>query len=180
MDQGGRLSRLSLNNRSTTVLNLPGMLGGSPRGRGRVSPALLAVLGVLAYRTMKGKGRLADVVGSTSPVGGLTGGALLGGLTDLLARFRQNNPNSPADTWVSTGTNKPVLPEELERTLGAERIQWLMAQTGMSKDELLAGLATSLPDAIDKLTPDGRIPTEEELERFQESPTRAGDASPSS
>lgn len=149
------------------MLNLLNMLGGSPRGRGRVSPALLAVLGVLAYRSLKGKGRLADLAGP-SAAGGLTGGALLGGLTDLLRRFRRDGSNSVADSWVSSGPNKPVSPEELERSLGAERIEWLVAQTGMSKDELLAGLATSLPDAVDKLTPDGRIPTEEELERFPE------------
>jgi uncharacterized protein YidB (DUF937 family) len=149
------------------VLNLLNMLGGSPRGRGRVSPALLAVLGVLAYRSLKGKGRLADLAGP-SAAGGLTGGALLGGLTDLLRRFRRDGSNSVADSWVSSGPNKPVSPAELERSLGAERIEWLVAQTGMSKDELLAGLTTSLPDAVDKLTPDGRIPTEEELERFPE------------
>ena len=50
--------------------------------------------------------------------------------------------------------------------MGGERIDWLMAQTGMTKDQLLAGLAASLPDAIDKLTPDGRVPTEEELQRL--------------
>ena len=155
------------------MLNLLNMLGGSPRGRGRVSPALLAVLGVLAYRSLKGKGRLADLAGP-SAAGGLTGGALLGGLTDLLRRFRRDGTNSVADSWVSSGANKPVSPEELERTLGAERVQWLMAQTGMSKDDLLAGLATTLPDAIDKLTPDGRIPTEEELERFPEDSPPAG------
>jgi uncharacterized protein YidB (DUF937 family) len=156
------------------VLNLLNMLGGSRRGRGRVSPALLAVLGVLAYRSLKGKGRLADLAGPT-PVGGLTGGALSGGLTDLLRRFRRNGPNSSvADSWVSSGPNKPVSPAELERTLGAERVEWLVAQTGMSKEELLAGLATSLPDAIDKLTPEGRIPTEEELERFPEGSPPAG------
>ena len=50
--------------------------------------------------------------------------------------------------------------------MGGERIEWLMGQTGMTKDQLLAGLAASLPDAIDKLTPDGRVPTEEEFERL--------------
>ena len=67
---------------------------------------------------------------------------------------------------MSTGPNQPISSSELERTLGEERIEWLMAQTGMTKDQLLAGLATSLPDAIDKLTPDGRFPTEEELARL--------------
>ena len=152
-------------------------LGGSQRGRGTVSPTVLAVLGLLAYRTLKGKGRIAEFLqgssaapGATtgnSPVAGLSGGALLGGLRELLDRFRQNNPNSAADSWVSTGPNQSISSSELERTLGGERIEWLMAQTGMTKDQLLAGLATSLPDAIDKLTPDGRVPTEEELARLE-------------
>jgi uncharacterized protein YidB (DUF937 family) len=156
-------------------MSLLNMLGGSPRGRSTVSPAVLAVLGVLAYRTLKGKGRLADALGSgtppgassgTTPASGLSGGSLLGGLTDLLNRFRQNNPNSAAHSWVSTGPNEPMPVDELERALGAERVQWLMTQTGMGKDELLDGLATSLPDAIDELTPEGRVPTEQELDRL--------------
>lgn len=156
-------------------MNLLNMLGGSSRGRSPVSPAILAVLGVLAYRTYKGKGRLAELLGTAPatgasggniPAAGLGGGALLGGLKDILDRFRQTNPKSAADTWVSSGPNQPISSEELERTLGAGRVEWLMSQTGTTKDELLAGLATSLPDAIDKLTPDGRVPTEEELDRL--------------
>jgi uncharacterized protein YidB (DUF937 family) len=137
---------------------------------------MLAVLGLLAYRTFKGKGRLADILGTSGaagasagalPTAGLGGGTLLAGLKDVLDRFRQNNPTrSPADSWVSTGPNQPISADELERTLGTERIQWLMTQTGLNKEALLAGLAQSLPDAIDKMTPDGRVPTEEELERL--------------
>ena len=163
--------------------NLLNMLGGSSRGRGGMSPTMLALLGVLAYRTLKGKGRLADMLGTAtgsgaavgrSPLAGLGGGALSGGLTELLDRFRQSNPRTPANSWVASGSNEPIAPDELERTLGAERIQWLIEQTGMPKNELLAGLASSLPDAIDKLTPEGRIPTESELEQMDDprSPTR--------
>ena len=50
--------------------------------------------------------------------------------------------------------------------LGEERVQWLVEQTGTSKDELLVGLSKALPKAVDKLTPDGRVPTAEELERL--------------
>jgi len=155
-------------------MNIPNLLGGSQRGRSTVSPAVLAVLGVLAYRTLKGKGRLADLLGRSpsapgapagqSPAAGFSGGALVGGLRQLLDRFRQDNPNTAAESWVSKGQNQPISTDELVRGLGAERIQWLMTETGMTKEELLAGLAASLPDAIDKLTPDGRIPTETELE----------------
>jgi uncharacterized protein YidB (DUF937 family) len=53
----------------------------------------------------------------------------------------------------------------LEQALGQERLQWLMEQTGMPKDQLLSGLSGTLPEAINKLTPNGRIPTDEELAR---------------
>ena len=157
-------------------MNMLNMLGGSQRGRGGMSPAVMAVLGVLAYRTLKGKGRLAELLPGSSPAtgapagnplaAGLGGGALLGGLKELLDRFRQNNPNSAADSWVASGPNRQVSSDELEQALGGERIEWLTEQTGMSKDQLLAGLAASLPEAIDKMTPDGRLPTEEEFERL--------------
>lgn len=158
-------------------MNIPNLLGGSQRGRSTESPAVLAVLGVLAYRTLKGNGRLSDLLGRSpsapgapagqSPAAGFSGGALVGGLRELLDRFRQDNPNTAAESWVSKGQNQPISTDELVRGLGVERIQWLMTETGMTKEELLAGLAESLPDAIDKLTPDGRIPTETELEGME-------------
>ena len=142
----------------------------------RCHPPCLRCSVLLAYRTLKGKGRLADLLGRSpsapgapagqSPAAGFSGGALLGGLRELLDRFRQDNPNTAAESWVSKGPNQPISTDELVRGLGAERIQWLMTETGMTKEELLAGLAASLPDAIDKLTPDGRIPTEEEFQRL--------------
>jgi uncharacterized protein YidB (DUF937 family) len=59
-----------------------------------------------------------------------------------------------------------VEPNDLEQVLGAEKIEWLMRETGMSREELLAGLSRELPDTINKLTPTGRIPTEAEAERM--------------
>lgn len=162
----------ALETRKNINMNLLNTLGGSTAGRGKVSPALLAVLGVLAYRTLKGKGRLADLLGTANPgaqkasplSAGLGGGALLGGLTELLERFRPGTPKTAAQSWVSAGPNLPITAGELAQALGEERVEWLTAQTGLSKDELLAGLATALPDAIDKLTPSGRLPTETELD----------------
>jgi uncharacterized protein YidB (DUF937 family) len=57
-------------------------------------------------------------------------------------------------------------PTELEQALGQERIDWLTQQTGMSREELLAGLSRELPEAVDKLTPEGRLPTEQEAARM--------------
>jgi uncharacterized protein YidB (DUF937 family) len=163
-------------------------LGGN-RGRGGMSPIMLGLMGLLAYRTLKGKGKLADMLGTNqaganqagsnvggAPTGGglgaglggvLAGGSLGAGLKDLLDRFRQNGQDDKVQSWVSTGANKSIAPNELEQALGEERIQWLMEQTGMPREQLLDGLSGELPQAIDKLTPDGRLPTDEELSRLQ-------------
>lgn len=154
-------------------------LGGNRRGGG-MSPIMLGLMGLLAYRTLKGKGRLADMLGTNQtsgdvgnaaagggPGGVLGGGSLGAGLKDLLDRFRQSGQEDKVQSWVSTGTNKSIAPNEIEQALGEERIQWLMEQTGMQRDQLLNGLSGELPQAIDKLTPDGRLPTDEELSRLQ-------------
>lgn len=149
-------------------MGLLNSLGGGRRGGG-MSPVMMGLMGLLAYRTLKGKGRLADMLGTGASAGGaggpLSGGALGGGLKDLLDRFRQSGQEDKAQSWVSSGPNKSIAPQELEQALGEERIQWLMEQTGMPREQLLTGLSGELPDAIDKLTPDGRIPTDEELSR---------------
>jgi uncharacterized protein YidB (DUF937 family) len=149
-----------------------GIFSGPGRRGGGMSPITMGLLGLLAYRTLKGRGRLADMLG-TAPgsagklgglLGGATGGGMLGsGLQDLLDRFRQTGQESKAQSWVSTGANQPVSPKDLEQALGEERLQWLTEQTGLPRDQLLAGLSTTLPEAVDELTPDGRMPTEEEL-----------------
>jgi uncharacterized protein YidB (DUF937 family) len=95
---------------------------------------------------------------------GLGGGGLGSGLRDLLDRFRQSGHEDKAQSWVSTGANRPIATDELEQVLGAERIEWLMQQTGLPRDQLLAGLSRELPGAIDKLTPKGQVPTDDELE----------------
>ena len=145
--------------------------GGGRRG---MSPIQMGVLGLLAYKALKGKGGLAGMFGtdkSPDPAGGpvtggpLSGGVLGGGLKDLLDRFRQSGQEDKAQSWVAKGSNQPIAPQELEQTLGEERIQWLMEQTGLPRDELLSGLSSELPNAVDELTPEGRMPTDDELSK---------------
>ena len=138
--------------------------GRGRRGSSAMSPVQMAVLGLLAYRTFKGKGRLAGAGGTAGGLGGLLGGgALSGGLKDLLDRFRQTGQEQKAQSWVSTGTNQSIAPHELEQVLGEERIKWLVEETGMPREQLLAKLSGELPAAVDELTPDGRIPTDDEV-----------------
>ena len=58
--------------------------------------------------------------------------------------------------------NAQISPGELEQALGEDRIRWLVQETGLSRADLLSGLSQSLPAAVDKLTPEGRTPTERE------------------
>jgi uncharacterized protein YidB (DUF937 family) len=167
-------------------MGLGGLLGAGSRSGG-ISPMTLALLGTLAYRTLKGKGRLADLLGTaqagsqaqtqpqqsqqpqpqSSPLANLLSpGALSEGLNRLLQRFEQNGHGDKAQSWVTTGPNKQISPPELEEALGEERIAWLMQQTGLGRQELLAGLSQTLPHAVDQLTPDGRVPSEQEARRL--------------
>jgi uncharacterized protein YidB (DUF937 family) len=95
--------------------------------------------------------------------GGAAGTILSGGLGDLLKQFQQNGLGDQADSWVSNGPNKQVAPGDLANALGADQIESLASQSGLSRNELLQGLSQYLPDVVNHLTPDGRLPDENEL-----------------
>jgi uncharacterized protein YidB (DUF937 family) len=167
------------------VLN--GMQNG-PRGQrdpnsGGMSPITMAILGLLAYKAIKSFGSHQPATTAPAPgatpgggvLGGLLGGGLggllaggaagsilSGGLNDLLNQFQQSGHSETANSWVGTGPNKAISPDDLASALGADKVNALMAQSGMSRDQLLQGLSEYLPQAIDQLTPEGRLPTEQE------------------
>jgi uncharacterized protein YidB (DUF937 family) len=95
--------------------------------------------------------------------GGAAGSVLSGGLGDLLNQFQQKGHGDTASSWVSNDPNKQIAPGDLASALGADQIESLSAQSGLSRDELLSGLSKYLPDVVNHLTPDGRVPNENEL-----------------
>jgi uncharacterized protein YidB (DUF937 family) len=95
--------------------------------------------------------------------GGAAGSVISGGLGDLLKQFQQNGHGETANSWVGKGENKPIAPGDLANALGANQIDSLASQSGLSRDDLLSGLSQYLPGVIDHLTPEGRLPTEKEL-----------------
>jgi uncharacterized protein YidB (DUF937 family) len=95
--------------------------------------------------------------------GGAAGTVLSGGLGDLLNQLQQGGHGDAANSWVGKGENKPIAPGDLASALGADQIESLSAQSGLSREELLNGLSQYLPQVVDHLTPDGRLPTENEL-----------------
>ena len=165
----------------------------SAQSGGGMSPMTMAILALLAYKAVKhvtgstasqsapapapspapggagaglagglGGGSLGGLLGGVL-AGGAAGSVLSGGLGDLLKQFQQNGHGDTANSWVSPGPNKQIAPGDLASALGSDQINHLMSQSGLSRDELLNGLSQQLPDVIHHLTPDGRLPTEDEL-----------------
>jgi uncharacterized protein YidB (DUF937 family) len=95
--------------------------------------------------------------------GGAAASVISNGLGDLLKQFQQSGHGEVANTWVGTGPNKQISPGDLANALGADQIDALSAQSGLSRDELLNGLSQHLPEVVDHLTPNGRLPAESEL-----------------
>jgi uncharacterized protein YidB (DUF937 family) len=92
-------------------------------------------------------------------LGGTSAGSLLGGgLRDLVENLKSKGQGEVADSWVRTGPNKPIAPQDLERAISPEVWETLSEQTGLSREELLSRLSRELPEAVDKYTPDGRLP----------------------
>ena len=158
----------------------------------RGTPSLVALLGLLAVAGYQNRDKIAEALGGLKQesgggpgkstqqgalggvlgkLGGLLGGAsagsvLSGGLGDLVERFRQNGQGQAADSWVKTGPNQPLGPDQLEQAIGPDVLETLSQQTGFSREELLSRLTRDLPEAVDKFTPQGRLPTEGEAARL--------------
>ncbi len=124
----------------------------SPAGGGGLGGSLGGGLGDIL------KGNLGGILG-----GAAAGSVISGGLGDLLKQLQQNGHGETANSWVSPGPNKQIAPNDLANALGADQINGLMSQTGLSREDLLSGLSQQLPDVINHLTPDGRVPTEDEM-----------------
>jgi uncharacterized protein YidB (DUF937 family) len=110
---------------------------------------------------------------SSGNSGGLLGGlfnggigagkTLSGGLGDLLGTFTGNGHAAVADSWVQQGPNQDVDEHQLANALGIDTIDQLALEPGLSRDEVLYRLKKVLPTAVDTLTPEGRLPSADEI-----------------
>lgn len=142
-------------------------------------PSMTALLGLLAIAGYQNREKIGEILGNLNKpgpsgqggLGGLleklgvdpkgpgAGGILNGGLGELLDRFKQNGQGETAESWVNTGPNKACSEAELEKALGPDVLDTLAEHTKLSKEELLSRLCRELPQAVDKYTPQGRIPS---------------------
>ena len=197
--------------------------GSSSSGGGGMSPIMMALLGLLAYKALKGRGSpaaapghpvppqpgtlppggtatagnpaggLGDILGglfggkAAAPAGGKPGGSLAdmlpgglggllggaaagsvvsGGLGNLIKEMQESGQGKTVQSWVGKGPNDEIAPRDLASALGGDTLDTLSRQTGMGRDDLLEGLRHYLPQLVDQLTPDGRVPTADEAGRM--------------
>jgi uncharacterized protein YidB (DUF937 family) len=91
-------------------------------------------------------------------------GSILGGLTDLIGKLSSGGVPQ-TNSWVGHGANEPVQPGQLGSALGQNVLAELAQRTGMSQQELLSQLSTALPQIINHMTPNGRMPTLADFEK---------------
>ncbi len=141
--------------------------GSSPVQAPSAAPggALPTGLGLDEILGRLGGGQGGGVAGGQMPGGGLLGGLLSGGLGDLLEQFQGAGKGEAANSWIGTGQNQPIAPHELSQVITPEQMEFLTQRTGLARGELLAGLSEQLPQLVDRLTPDGRLPTADEIIR---------------
>jgi len=157
----------------------------------RGMPSMIALLGLLAVAGYQNRDKIAEMLGGSSQashgpgqpdvpsgeggllgnLGGLLGGAsvgsvLSGGLGELVDRFRQSGHGQAADSWVGSGPNHPLGQTQLEQAIGPDVLNTLSQRTGLSREDLIARLTRELPAAVDKFTPQGRLPTDAEAARL--------------
>ena len=80
------------------------------------------------------------------------------GLSRLLEQFKGAGLGDKADSWVGTGENQPLTPEEVQKAIGDDKLAKMSKQTGQSVGSLTTDLSTMIPNAVNKLTPDGKVP----------------------
>lgn len=197
--------------RETAPPNVSGSSGGG------MSPMMMALLGMLAYKAIKGGGlesmlggktgrpvqdpRTADAAGGglgdilggmlgggARPgtgtggggtgggglggilggllAGGAAGGLLNGGLKNLLGDLEEHGQGKAARSWVGNGENQPISQSELANAVGLDDIDAVAQQTGMPREQVLSALSEHLPELVNQLTPDGRLPTDREAARW--------------
>jgi len=152
-------------------------------------PSMVALLGLLAVAGYQHRDKISDTLkglqdrakapdgtpqsgldGVLAGLGGLLGGGekgLSGGLGDLLDSFKSTGQAEVADSWVTPGVpTRGLTPAQVEQAVGPDNLAELASRTGLRRDELLQRLATAIPEGVDRLTPDGKFPTEDEARQY--------------
>ena len=101
-------------------------------------------------------------------LGGVVGGEMVtvingliqkhGGVQGIVAQLEQQGLGATVRSWVSTGPNQPITPDQVHQAFGADAVKQMAAKAGLSPEDLAAKISQYLPQMVDKLTPGGVVP----------------------
>jgi len=86
-----------------------------------------------------------------------------GGLSGLVQSFHEKGLGEVASSWIGTGQNISITPDQIQHVLGSDAVKQMAAKAGISPDIASSSLASMLPSLIDKLTPNGQMPEHSNL-----------------
>jgi uncharacterized protein YidB (DUF937 family) len=87
-----------------------------------------------------------------------------GGLGSVLGALQSKGMGDVVSSWIGTGANKAISPDQVKSALGSDQIAQFAKQAGVSGNEASTTLAGLLPGLVDKLSPDGKLPDSQGLE----------------
>jgi uncharacterized protein YidB (DUF937 family) len=134
---------------------------------GNIGKPLMIALGALlaSGALFRGGAQQSPGLGSQPQSTGSAGG-LLSGLGGLLDKLQQGGLSHATNSWVGSGQNQTVSSNQLSSALGPDIIKALAQQSGLSEEDVSKHLSQVLPGLVDKLTPNGRLPTVAELSQM--------------
>jgi uncharacterized protein YidB (DUF937 family) len=125
---------------------------------------MLALMALLASGALSRKGDAATPTPTQpQPTPHEGAGGILGGLGGLLDKLQKGGLGNASNSWIGSGQNQPVSPGQLGSALGPVVIKTLAQRSGLSEEDITKQLSQILPGVVDKLTPQGRLPTVAEL-----------------
>jgi uncharacterized protein YidB (DUF937 family) len=157
---------------------LDDVLGSAVPGGSLAKPLVLGLAALLGARAVGGG--LGNLLRGTAPAAqtppaappaspatpGQPQGGLFGGLSGLLQSFQQGGHGEVMNSWIGPGQNQPIAPDQLHQALGPDAVNNLSRLTGLPADQLVSELSRVLPGVVDKLTPQGRMPTQAEMSHW--------------
>ena len=140
-----------------------GQTGGG--GLGDILGQVLGGAGASRQGGGGGGGGLGDILGQV--LGGAGGGQ--GGLGGLLEQMQRSGLGDQARSWVGTGQNEAISPDQIGQIFGEEGVDEIARRAGISPQQASEGLSELLPEVVDRVTPEGRVPDLDQLARSVES-----------
>ena len=140
----------------------------APQSGGNMSQIMIALLPIVLSMLAQNRGQAPASAGAGRTGGGgglgdllgslLGGGSGGGGLGDLLSQFQKAGFGAEADSWVSRGQNRPLPPGGLDKVFGRDVLAQIAQEAGVSEADASSGLSQLLPEVVDHVTPDGKVP----------------------